>query len=103
MSRIIRDNSAFLTLLMCPDTPSAQVRSVLGTISKMQLKALTEIAFNVLKGTINISESHKNALRRYAAKVRILGKAKLPAKSKKEVLTPAFVIALLKAVAPALK
>ena len=103
MSRIIRDNSAFLHLLMCSDTPKAQAKALLDTISKMQLNALTEIAFNLLKGTIKITENHKSSLRRYAGKLRILSKTKLPTKSKKDILTPTFVASLLRAVAPSLK
>ena len=103
MSNTIRDNSAFLHLIMSPDTPKAQVTYILETVSKAQLMALTEIAYNLLKGNIKIDESHKSTLRKHAHKLRLLSKAKLPAKTRREVLESAFVINLVRAAASVLK
>lgn len=103
MSDLLHENGAFLHMLMSKDTPKAQVKSLLESISKDQLNCLTEIAHNLLKYNIDISENHKSSLKKYADRLRILSKPKLPLKKRKEVLNPAFVVALLRAVAPSLR
>jgi hypothetical protein len=103
MSKLLKDNSAFLHLLMSPDTPKAQVRAILNTVSTRQLNTLTEICYNLLKGNIPISTPHKKPLKRFAPGFRVLGKAKESIKSRKACLQPALVIALLNAVSPILK
>ena len=103
MSRLLRDNSAFLHLLMSSDTPKSQIKAILQTVSKVQLNCLTEIAYNLLKGNISISPSHKKVLKRHAKHLRALGKPKGTLKSKKAALIPSLITALLRIVAPVLK
>jgi hypothetical protein len=102
MSKLLKDNSAFLHLLMTKSTSREQIKTLLNTASTSQLNTLTEIAFNLLKGNIPISLPHKKNLKRYAKQLRLLSRPKNSLRSRKACLTPALVGTLLKAVAPVL-
>lgn len=103
MSKLLKDSSAFLHLLVSSDTPRVQIKALLNTISNKQLNALTEISYNLLKGNIPIPPKHKKNLKRYACQLRVLSRIKGVNKLKKQCLKPALVVTLLKAVAPVLK
>lgn len=103
MSKLIKDQSPFLHLLMSEKTPKPQTAAILKTISKDQLNALTEISYNLLKGHIPLSDTQKKSLKKHARKLKILSKPKGSLKSRKEILTPALVVLLLRIVGPVLK
>lgn len=72
MSRLLEDQVHFLQLLRT--TKKDQRKALLKTIDKSQLKALSEIAHNVIKGTIDLSTSDKVKLKRYKKILSILGR-----------------------------
>ena len=104
MSQLMRKQVWYLQLLMM--TPSAaQRKAMLDTITNDQLRALTEVAHNLLQGRIPISESHKRKLRTHKTFLQVLGDIKVPLAKKREALCRkgAVVILLLRASAGALK
>ena len=52
------------------------------TINKPQLKALSEIAHNVLKGIVTLSPSEKVKLKRYKKILTLLGRKRLTRREK---------------------
>ena len=55
-------------------TKKVQKKVLLQTIDKSQLKALSEIAHNVVKGTIALTPSDKTKLKRYKKNLSIVGR-----------------------------
>ena len=104
MSKFIKKQASYLRLFI--DTPSKQQKRVLlDTITDNQLKALTEITFNLLQGVIPITTDQKNKLRKYKRLVELIGDPKAsPKKKKKALCRQAKVITLiLRSVEPSLK
>jgi hypothetical protein len=94
----------YLHLLMT-STSSAQRKALLDTITREQLKALTEVTHNLLQGNIPIAEAHKRRLRKHKSFLRILGDIKVPVSQKRDALCRkgTVVASVLKAAAPQLK
>jgi Zn-dependent oligopeptidase len=63
MSRLLEQQDHFLELLRT--TRKLQRQALLRTIDQSQLKALSEIIHNVIKGSIILSPSDKNRLKKY--------------------------------------
>lgn len=84
MSQRIRKNIHFLLLLR--DTHKAQQRVLLRTISSEQLKAIGEIALNILEGVIPLRPSQKGVLSRYKNAIRLIGQKSVSDKRKKATL-----------------
>jgi hypothetical protein len=103
MSKLLKGNAYFLHLMSDKSTSKIQVKALLQTISKDQLNALTEIAFNILKGNIPLTENQKKKLRQHRPSLRILGVKKNSANRRKAVLKPFLVVTVLKIVSPVLK
>lgn len=72
MSRLLENQVHFLELLRT--AKKDQRKSLLKTINKLQLKALSEIAHNVIKGTIVLSSDDKIKLRGYKKILTTLGR-----------------------------
>lgn len=72
MSRLLEDHRHFLQLLKV--AKSDQRKALLKTIDKSQLKALSEIAHNVIKGTIVLTPEEKLRLKRYKYIINVLGR-----------------------------
>ena len=84
MSRLLDTHQHFLHLLLV--AKKDQRKALLRTIDKSQLKVLTEIAHNVLKGTVALSEEEKKTLRKYRKIIVTLGSRRGTRKSKLEVI-----------------
>lgn len=91
--------------LVMTTASSAQRTALLNTITNDQLKALTEVTFNVVQGIIPLTEVQKRHLRKHKAFLKILSDPKAPFSQKREALCRkgAVVTSVLKAAAPKLK
>jgi hypothetical protein len=71
MGRLLEQDH-FLELLRT--TRKLQRQTLLRTIDKLQLKALSEIAHNVIKGSVILSPSDKNRMKKNKKVLSVLGK-----------------------------
>ena len=72
MSRLLEQQDHFLELLRT--TRKLQIQALLRTIVKSQLKALSEIAHNVIKGSVILSPSDKKQTEEVQEGAERLGK-----------------------------
>ena len=72
MGNRITQNGPFLRFLLS-DAPLKQRKSLLSLASKGQVRALSEIAYNLLKDTIEISVDQRKGLEKYKNIYRTLG------------------------------
>lgn len=103
MSRTIKQNISYLRLL--PNTRRSQRKALVKTVTLEQLRAIGEIALNILHGVIPLSSSQKKGLSRYRSVIRLIGQKNVSRRRKKVALlknTKALEL-LLKAVEPLLK
>lgn len=84
MSRLIEDQIHFLELLRT--AKKEQRKALLKTVDKLQLKALSEIAHNVIKGTIVLTPSDRTKLRRFKKIIDIMGRKSSTRKERLRVL-----------------
>ena len=103
MSKVVRRNAPFLRLLVATASKS-QRKGLLDTITNDQLKALTEVIFNLLRGVIAITPSYRNQLRKQKKLIRLLGDKSVSPKRKRVALCRkgSVIAVLLKSVEPAL-
>ena len=95
MSKLIKDNAPFLQLLL-HITSKAQRKSLLNSITNEQVKVLSEIAHNLLQGTIPFNTVQKVKLKKYKSFIRLLGNTSVAIKAKKQNISKkGSVIALL--------
>jgi hypothetical protein len=87
-------------------TPSTlQRKALLDTITQDQLKALTEIAVNILRGVLTITPFYYTKLKKDRKLIRIIGDTSVSLKRKRELLCRRgrVIVLLLKAVEQTLK
>ena len=84
MSRLLEQQDHFLELLRT--TRKLQRQALLRTIDKSQLKALSEIIHNVIKGSIILSPSDKNRLKKYKKVLSVLGRMSTKRRDKLKAL-----------------
>ena len=72
MSRLLEDHRHFLHLLRV--AKKDQRNALLRTIDKTQLRALSEIAHNVIKGTVVLTPEEKLRLKRFKQIINVLGR-----------------------------
>jgi Zn-dependent oligopeptidase len=84
MSRLLEQQDHFFKLLRT--TCKLQRQTLLRTIDKSQLKALSEIAHNVIKGSVILSSSDKNRLKKYKKVLSVLGRKSTKRRDKLKVL-----------------
>lgn len=103
MSQRVKKNKTYLQLLI--GTHQAQQKALLSTISLEQLKAISEIALNILHGALPLTVSQKKVLNRHRNIIRLLGGKKTGQRRKKIVLLRNIKAlgVLLKVVEPLLK
>ena len=95
-------NKAFLKFLL--DGTKAQISDILKRITTGQLKALTEICFNLLAGNVPLdSEADRRKLLKCKKIIRLFGDKKTSFKVKKSLLLSkhSFLKALRKIILPA--
>jgi hypothetical protein len=81
MVELIRQQRHFLQLLL--QTTSAQRKALLHTITKQQLRALCQIAYNILKFKIPLTPSERTRLKRQRRFVYLLSNRKIGYQQKK--------------------
>ena len=84
MSRLLEQQDHLLELLRT--TRKLQRQALLRTIDKSQLKALSEIIHNVIKGSIILSPSDKNRLKKYKKVPSVLGRMSTKRRDKLKAL-----------------
>jgi hypothetical protein len=84
MSRLLEQQNHFLELLCT--TRRLQRQALLRTIDKSQLKALSEIAHNVIKGSVILSPSDKNRPKKYKRMLSVLGRKSTKRRDKLKAL-----------------
>ena len=84
MSLLLEQQDHFLELLRT--TRKLQRQALLRTIDKSQLKALSEIAHNVIKGSVILSPSDKNRLKKYKRVLSVLGRKSTKVRDKLKAL-----------------
>ena len=77
-----------------------QLRLLICELSNRQLGHIAEIAFNVLRGVIPLSESDKEILRLFVKQIRLIGKPKTTLRIIRKVLTTNGLVALVKVSLP---
>ena len=82
MGELIRQQHHFLQLLI--QTTSSQRKAILHTITRQQLRALSEIAYNILKFKIPLTASQKTSLKRQRRAIYLLANRTLGFQQKKE-------------------
>ena len=84
MEDLIQQQRHFLRLFV--QTTSAQRKAILQTITQDQVKALTQIAHNIIVGTVPLTSSDKEQLKRNTRFVHLLGDKKLGYKHKQRLV-----------------
>lgn len=96
MSSLMKRNLKFLELLskVSPKTR----RDILKYAPKELVQAISEGAYNVLKGNVKLSKKKFAALKRQKSKLRLLASAKTSRKRKNEVIQKGGFIGLLSSI-----
>lgn len=78
----------------------AQIKALLPRLTRNQLNFIGEIAFNILKAVIPLTQENKESLRHYVKQIRAIGQKKKSSKSIREALTVGGLLALIKVSLP---
>ena len=94
MTQLVEDNRHFLCLIS--STTISQRKALLNSITKPQLKAVSEIVHNVIRGTVPLTYLEKSELNKYKT-LLILGRMKSTKREKLRVLqrTPSVLVIVL--------
>jgi len=84
MSGLLERQGAFIRFLY--DCPPRQRKSLIQYITDEQLRALSQIALNVLQGNVPITESYKKKLKRYKDVIRSLASRQISKARKRKTL-----------------
>ena len=84
MVELIKQQVHFLKLVV--QTSPTQRTALLRTITRPQVKAVSQIAYNILRFTIKLTLSEKARLKRYKRLVHLLGNRKVGFYQKKEAI-----------------
>lgn len=84
MTDLIRRQRNFLGLLVHTTPP--QRKALLRTITREQIKSLSQIAYNILRFTIDITPSEKAKLKRQRTFIYLLGSKTVGYQQKKEAI-----------------
>lgn len=87
MSKRVKENVSLINFLADRTISPSQFKSVISILNKDQLNSLSEIAVNVLYGTIPVSESHKQKLKPFKTRIEVLGKPKGGLNARRELFT----------------
>ena len=78
----------------------AQIKALLPKLSRNQLNFIGEIAFNILKGSIPLTENAKEMLRHFVKQIRSIGQKKRRCQHVRKALTVSGLIAIIKVSLP---
>lgn len=104
MSASLKKHWIYLQLLLESNSPK-QRKALLNTITLDQVKALSEIAHNLIRGIIPISTQALNQLRKHRTLIRLLGDRKKSYINKKQAIKkrPSGILSLLKVVSSSIR
>ena len=88
MSQLIKKEKDFLRLLL--NTTDKQKKSLLESIEKPQLKAIVQIAYNILLGHRSLAEKDKKRLARRKTVIRQFVSKGISLRKRKELLLKHF-------------
>ena len=95
MSQLLKSNVHFFLLLANTQTSQQQKRAILKTISKYQVNAISELALNIIKGTVALDTEQKQILKRHAKCLRIIAQRKNSIAARRSCITIQLVEAVL--------
>lgn len=84
MVELIKQQRHFLQLII--QTSTTQRKALLRTITRNQLRAIGQIAYNIIKSKIRLSPTEKNRLKRHRLLIHLLGNRKVGYRQKKEAI-----------------
>lgn len=84
MVELVRQQRHFLCLLK--STTAAQRKALLSTITRQQLKALSQIAYNILRFKIRLTPLEKARLKRQRRVIHLLGNRAIGFEQKREAI-----------------
>ena len=84
MGDLIRQQRYFLQLFV--QTSSTQRKALLDTVTHPQLRALSEIAHNIIRGKVTLTPSDQAQLKRNRRLIHLLGDKKLGNKHKQKLV-----------------
>lgn len=77
-----------------------QQKFVIKHLSDIQLKIVSELALNLLQGTIPLTDEEKRFLKKYAKLLRKLANKDVPKKKKLSIITRKLLLAIAKFALP---
>ena len=102
-SSLVRSQIAFLQLFLSDLGSKEQLKGLINSITRNQLKAIREIVINVVRGSVPLDSGDKDSLQRYARKLRQLARMKISLKRARDLLTVSLLKALVKVSLPYIK
>ena len=101
MSRLISRQLTFLRFF--EKAPALQQQLLARHLTAEQANVVTEIAYNLLSGTVTLAPEDKRRLKRHAKAIRIIGNAKYGLKKRKRAMTRTIVHALISRALPVIE
>ena len=95
-----RRHLPLLRFIASDSITKVQLGLLIRELSNSQLGFIAEIAYNVLKGVIPLSESDKEILRLFVKQIRLIGKPKTTFRIIRKVLKTSGLVALAKVFLP---
>ncbi len=103
MSQTVNKHLQFLEVIASESVSLKQLKAIINTMTKAQFKVVREIAYNLVKGNIPISDIQKQSLQKYAGRIRMIASKKGSNKDKKALLTFSLLRKLINACMTTLK
>lgn len=85
MSEKLEDLAPFLITLQRLKKPS-QRRALLATLDRQQLKAIEEVALNIVKNTTHLTPEEIRVCQRWKQPIKLLALSRYPVREKKAIL-----------------
>ena len=85
MSNRLKANSELIKYLLTLRSKSSKIKKIILTLSDQEIKAIGEIAGNLLYGAIPMNELYKKSLRPYKSALLIISNPKTSSKKRREI------------------
>ena len=89
-----------LRFILSVGTSRSQIKALIPKLSRNQLNFISEIAFNILKGVIPLTENDKETLRHFVRQIRAIGQKKKRCHHIRKALTVGGLLAIVKVSLP---
>ena len=100
MRVLYRQHLPLLRFIASKKVKDPQVKVLMPTLTRVQLKMIAEIAFNLLQGIIPLPPNAKQILHKHIKIIRRLGQPHIPIKVIQKVLTTGVLHSLLHVAMP---